>query len=346
MAFGKLPIMRGVAARRDLCRHPAVQNILGTPLHTLVFDRAQQTHTKNIKQHLWTGELPAAAIQEYDFVGQVTSPLFTLFTLTRSLTLNQLAMAMYEFCGTFTVYKPTPEIERAFADAGQRKQLKEGYGWKCVVDYEGKTDNLWRREPLIELHELQEFAQLMKGVRGGRKFAAAAKMVSGVAASPLEAQASLLIGAPRARGGRGIKLQNNEEIHLTRSAKLLYPGATRCYADLYALSPKKDRAVDIECQGRMIHTGDDARVSDAERTTALESMGIDVIQITYRHLADPDSFESLMEHICQSLKLRPKERSKEHVQAEKQLRDEIFVPWETLGDPTARLRRAKTRRRK
>ena len=58
----------------------------------------------------------------------------------------------------------------------------------------------------------------MKSERGGRRFARAAKRVTGVTASPFEVQASMLFSTLRCKGGEGFSgFVNNERIPLSTS---------------------------------------------------------------------------------------------------------------------------------
>ncbi len=93
-------------------------------------------------------------------------------------------------------------------------------GWENVKDASGNPTDLWKRPPLIELSELTEFANKIQGLRGAKSFTRAAKCITGVVASPLEVQASMLFGLSRLRGGEGLHLTNNVEIRMTRSARL------------------------------------------------------------------------------------------------------------------------------
>lgn len=76
------------------------------------------------------------------------------------------------------------------------------------------------RKPLIELHELHEYASKMKRRKWGTKFYNAAQLVTGIAASPLEVAAILLLSLPRSRGGAGFRnVYVNDLTPLTASAQ-------------------------------------------------------------------------------------------------------------------------------
>lgn len=90
----------------------------------------------------------------------------------------------------------------------------------------------------------------------------------------------------------GINIANNVSIPLSDAARSLYD-KTCCYADILIESNTDSMGVILECQGRSAHDGEAASLSDAERTTALTSMGYDVIQITYEQIKDKGALATL-----------------------------------------------------
>ena len=159
----------------------------------------------------------------------------TLLTLAPLVSVHRLTMAAYELCGTFAVYTPTKEMQREL-DRLRNQRLAWPGGWRQVYDHAGKPTSLWHRDPLATLHELRGFCEESKGMHGHRQFCQAARAVTGVAASPLEVQASMLLNLTRRRGGEGLgPIVNNHPITLNRDARIL-AGQSTCYADI--LSPK------------------------------------------------------------------------------------------------------------
>lgn len=318
-----------------LADHPFARNILGSPVHVLVFDRAKRTGAQSIKRHLWTGELPSGAIWDIEGFGQITSPVMTLFLMARELSAVQLAMAMCEFCGGFSVFRPTRETEELLRATRSWEKLDSYAGWVRVKDYSARPTGLWKRPSLVEPDELRAFIKETEGIRGCRTFARAVHMVAGFTRSPFEVQTALLMLLPRRLGGYGLSIETDKEIKLTRSAQRLAPQG-RAYSDIYIVSSDGKRAIDFECQGGVIHSGEAASIDDARRTTALESMGIKVVLATYDQVRDAASFEVLMEYVFQELHLRFRKKSAEERERERLLRSELFIDWETLGNAAYR----------
>ena len=209
--------------------HILTHEILGTPVHLLATDRKRRLNNVSTVSHLVTNELPFGCIQQTDLGISTASPLYSLFNLASHVDENHLVMAMYEFCGTFSIFRPSPVAEALLDSINSSELLPRSFGWRRVKSSSGRKTDLWRREPLIELGELGQFADAMKSERGGRRFARAAKRVTGVTASPFEVQASMLFSTQRCKGGEGFSgFVNNERIPLSTSARRIYGKSTCC----------------------------------------------------------------------------------------------------------------------
>ena len=179
---------------------------------------------------------------------------------------------------------------------------------------------------MIELSELTEYVDKIRGLRGAKSFTRAAKCITGMAASPLEVQASMLFGLSRLRGGEGLRLTNNVEIRMTRSARLI-SGLDRRYADILLANKDGSRECLVECQGKAIHGSIESKISDSDRTTALQAMGYPVVLMTYGQLADSDAFRVVMELIMSYLDAPLKGKTPRQQELERRLREEIFIDW-------------------
>lgn len=311
-------------------------------MHLLVLDQNDRNSAKNFKRHLWSGELPSEAIREIEGSGTFTSPEMTLLLMARWMSAPRLALAMYEFCGSFTVYKMSREFEAQVKQAGTER-LNYQAGWHQVVDSRGAATTLWNRPPLISLERLKEFAALNESAYGGKTFKRAASMVAGVARSPFEAEAALLLSVSRRLGGYGFKIKTNEVIRLTSRARKIYR-RDYCEADIYIESPDGTHIVDVECQGAMVHSGEIALVSDANRTTALESMGISVVQITYQDVHSAERMEIVAQHIATKLGVVLSQKTERMLKAERELWAELPSNWLELAEPKLPLRVSRKKR--
>lgn len=326
--FDPLPSAHDQATRQMLRKIPLVQYVLGSPLHFLVENENARTCAKHIKHHLWTGELPLGSIWQTEGLGKITSPEMTLLLMARHVSPVRLALCMYEFCGLFSVYKIPPELKTRIESkiAGRLSS----YGtWQQVRDSRGNPTDLWNRPALLTTDTLHKFASDNAHAYGGQTFARAASMVAGVTRSPLEAEAALLLSLPRRQGGHGLAVETNRTIQLSPKAKKIYRHEY-CVADLYIESPDSNQIVDIECQGSSIHSGEAAVTSDANRTTALESMGIHVVQITYADIRSSERLELIAEHIAAKLGTQYRPRTAKMKEAERKVRSEMPESWTQL----------------
>ena len=266
---------------------------------------------------------------ETEFGFEVTSPLFTLLMLASRIPRERLAMAAYELCGSFAVYRPSAAIERALAEPRNAAALATPGAWRRVRNTRGEPTALWSREPIVEIDELKRFVAATAGLRGNRNLSWAASCVMGVTASPLEVRAAMLLGLRASRGGRNFKdLRLNHRINLTADARRL-SGKTHCIADIYLEAPEC-RPLDIECQGGVVHDSTAAALSDSRRSLALQSMGIDVVPVTFDQLYDQRAFDALCAMLDKCLGRRSAKRTPTSETKERELRRHLFCNWERL----------------
>lgn len=309
--------------------HAVVKDLLHAPLHRLVFTRAQSGSRSLFKSHLLTQEPPPGSFRQTEHGFDVTSPEFTLLSLATQVSRNQLLMACYEMCSSFAVFTPCERTQQQLDEAISLKFIPPDCGWKRIVDTKGNDTNLWKRAPLLSAADIAAFAKQAAGLRGVKQLRWAAERMAGQTASPFEVQTSMLASLPRDEGGLGIGITNNARIPLSEAARSLYD-KTCCYADILIESVTDSMGVILECQGRSAHDSEAASLSDAERTTALTSMGYDVIQITYGQIKDKRSFGNLAELIHKKAGLPYTPKIKQECDAEDALRQELLVDWDDL----------------
>lgn len=319
------PLRRLRGRSGSLSRQPLAVDVLQAPVHALAFNRASRAGTYGIRFHLWQGETPVGHIRETRHGFRVVSPQFALLQMAQQISETRLLMAMYEACGWFSIYSPSDEAERALSlDPGQ---FLPGSGWRRARGRDGKAADLWQRPPLVEIEELLAFSHLVQGRRGCMKFKRAAEMVSGVAASPFEAQASMLLSLPRNCGGEGIAgIENNVPVKLSASARAI-SGLSKCYVDLLISNDSLARPLAIECQGRLVHGLGGVTQGDANRIVALESMGFDVVPLTYEQICEPHRFRAVVDMLSERIGVKRAPKDEVQLAAERDLRWELFSDW-------------------
>ena len=350
---------------RALAQSPFVTDVLKTPIITTTVPGGVNYHS-GLRTTIHCDDASGVdSTLETTMSFRVTNPLATLFTMARFVSPTDLVLAMYEFCGWFSVFEPTAAAEaeldkgkdaaenasteslfeldesqdeaqwkRVYARVKVKEQVeaKGPYGKKKTKEVTKlKGTSLWMRKPLIELHELHEYARKMKSRKWGTKFFNAAQIVTGIAASPLEVAGILLLSLPRSRGGAGFRnVFVNDFTPLTASAKSI-AGQKVCYGDIVIVNPTIMKAGILEIQGEVIHGSGAVLDHDAARMTALQSMGYDVFLVTHDMLNDHDQLDAIIHSVCERLELRYKPKTEAMRCAETRLRANVLCNWLGIG---------------
>lgn len=205
---------------RALSQSPFVVDVLKTPIITTTVPGGVNYHS-GLRTTIHCDDASGVdSTLETEMSFRVTDPLATLFTMARFVSPTDLVLVMYEFCGWFSVFELTAAAE---AELDKAKDTAENATTESLFDLDGsqeephwkrvyarikvreqvnakgpngqkktnevtklKGTSLWMRKPLIEIHELHEYASKMKKRKWGTKFYNAAQLVTGIAASPLE----------------------------------------------------------------------------------------------------------------------------------------------------------------
>lgn len=349
---------------RALAQSPFVVDVLKTPVVTAASTRSN-LHSDIRRTIRWNEAYKDKVSIDTELGFSVTDPLNTLFTMTRNVSQSDLVLAMYEFCGWFSVFQPSAAVDTALEQAGVNEsydrteklfeldESQEEAPWKRVyararqndeeIDQDGhgnsesensnkgKGTSLWMRKPLIEIEELRRFATKVKGEMWGRQFYDAAQQVIGIAASPLEVAGIMLLSLPRRCGGAGFEnIYVNDLTPLSVSAQQI-AGQKVCYGDIVIVNPVLMKAVIIEIQGEVIHGSGAVLDHDATRMTALQSMGYDVFLVTHDMLNDRDQLNTIIRSVCNRLGLQYKPKTSAMRSAETKLRANVLCNWLEIG---------------
>lgn len=350
---------------RALSQAPFVVDVLKVPIITSTEPGGVNYHS-GLRTTIHCGDASGVEFTLEATMGyRVTNPLATLFTMARFVSEIDLVLAMYEFCGWFSVFEPSAAAEAELVKAEGAAQdttteslfdLDESQNeaqWKRVyarvkvkeqVNLKGpnrqkkmkeaiklKGTSLWMRKPLIELHELHEYASKMKKRKWGTKFYNASQLVTGIAASPMEVAGILLLSLPRSRGGAGFRnVYVNDLTPLTASAQSI-AGQKVCYGDIVIVNPTIMKAGIVELQGEVVHGSGAVLDHDAKRMTALQSMGYDVFLVTHDMLNDAKQLDAIVRSLCSRLGLRYRCKTKAQKTTEMELRANVLCNWLEIG---------------
>lgn len=349
---------------RALSQAPFVTDVLKTPIIAVASPGCN--HHSGLRSTIrWEGASDAGTTIDTNLGFSVTNPLNTLFTMTRFVSQIDLVLAMYELCGWFSVFEPAPAAEMQLKMAVEENrnsstqnlfELGEGedevpwkrvYARATVKDPENdsqtskredgrevtklKGTSIWMRKPLIELSDLHRFADKVKSQMWGKQFYDAAQQVIGIAASPLEVAGVLLLSRSRRLGGAGFRYVYLNDLTPLSMAAQSIAGQKVCYGDIVIVNPILMKAVIIEIQGEVIHGSGAALDHDAERMTALQSMGFDVFLVTHDMLNDSKQLDTIVRSVCDRLGIRYKAKTEAMKSAETRLRANVLCNWLEIG---------------
>ena len=96
---------------RALSQAPFVTDVLKTPIIAVASPGCCNHHSGLRSTIRWEGASDVSTTIDTHLGFCVTNPLNTLFTMTRFVSQIDLVLAMYELCGWFSVFEPTPAVE-------------------------------------------------------------------------------------------------------------------------------------------------------------------------------------------------------------------------------------------
>lgn len=260
----------------------------------------------------------------------VASPELALQQVAPRASLERTAMLASELCGSFSVYQPPAPLADALQGLADDGLLPSFGGWTAAVDNDGQLTGLWSRAPLATLASLARHAERSEAPLGRARLKEAAGLVHAGAASPFEVQTGMLVGLSRRRGGEGFAdFEHNRRVALA-SAAARVARRRACFCDIFWDDVAAGAGLDLECQSASHHFGTRSASSDADRATALQMMGIEVLQVTYAQIASPRNFAEIARFLAERLGVSYRQKSEVQLRAQARLRRELFVDWRTL----------------
>lgn len=322
----------GAEAGPLLAAAPLLAAFTDAPVDLLVTEPAERRRSSLVRPRVWTGELPDEALFRLAPGLTVVPPAIALQQVAARSSLGRTIALASELCGVFSTYRPPQPLANLLQDLFDEGRIIPYGGWSAAADNDGRLTGLWSRSPLATPAELARSAAGSGTSRGRARLEQAAGLVRPGAASPFEVQAGMLLGLSRRRGGESLgDFQHNHRIVLTPDAARVAERRT-CSCDLFyrsAVDPKL-MGVDVECQSSAHHFGTRSSASDANRATALQLMGVEVVQLTYAQLADPARFEIFSALLAEKLGLPHREKTDAQLAAQARLRAEILTDWGRL----------------
>ena len=126
-------------------------------------------------------------------------------------------------------------------------------------------------------------------------------------------------------------IENNKVIRLSSDARALC-GKSTCRADIYLEARGAHRPVDIECQGAVVHDSNESALSDSRRIAALQSMGIEVVPVTFDQISEARSLNAVVSLVAKRSGRKVAPKSEGLLRRELDLRRNVLADWNALVD--------------
>lgn len=313
---------------------PLVAAFASGPVDVLVSSPGDRRASRLVRPRVWGG-----GVEESDVVHvapgiSVVTPALALQQIAARTTTTRVAMLASELCGCFSVYRGPEPVAQFLQELSDEGRLPDHGRWRAATDNDGRLTGLWLRPRFYTTSHLRRIAENAASTRGRARLAAAASIALEDAASPFEVQAGLLLGLSRRRGGEGLPpFRLNRRVALPLAAAKIAQRQT-CCCDIF-WSETVDPActgLDVECQSSSHHFGSRSSVSDADRATALQLLGVEVMQLTHGVLVDPRRFAVFAASLAERLGVPRRPDRTRLTAAQVRLRRELFVDWEHLPE--------------
>lgn len=239
------------------------------PLHVMALSSNVKRHASDIKFHFFSGILPNEAFFRLNQDAFVASPEYIFVQLANKLNLTELLLLGCEMTGT---YYRNQDDTRGFS----------------------------KIPPLTSVEKLSRFVKRCNGIDGVKKARRASSYLIGNAASPMEAEAALMVSLPKALGGYGLpKPSLNHPLPLSAEQQSSMKRES-IIADMLWTKGK----VAVEYDSNQWHSGNDKFIKDSKRRNDILSLGYHVQSITFDEISSIVSMDSICETLRKTMKLR------------------------------------------
>ena len=244
---------------------------LTKPLHILVGSKNARKAARDLRCHIASGRFPNGSFIPVAPGFQVASPELCFMQEANELSLPELIVLGFEFCGRYRLDK-IAEPDRGFRDD----------------------------DPLTSVAALGAFITKATGLKGRTNALKALPFIADNAASPMETVLTMLLTLPYRLGGYGFDLPKlNYPLEIdTKAARA--SGKRRFCCDLYW----PDSQVDLEYDSDSYHQTSKQHEKDAVRRTVLSSGGIEVITVSRAQIMQTLAMHAVAETLSKKLKRR------------------------------------------
>lgn len=260
---------------------------LNRPLHVLVTQKNARRTSKNLKSHLWKGDLPKGAVFDTHNEFYVCAPELVFLQIAGSMELLELIKVGYEFCGTY--------------DVSNGKEVR-----KC--------------RPLTQVARLKSFLAKNKGAPGAKRANRALAYIIDNSASPMETALAMLLSLPYKYGGYGLSNpQLNHPIYMDedkrRKARSGFYIGDICWPEAKLV---------IEYDSDKHHVGEARLSKDSKRRGDLSSQGFTTETVTKSQILNRSELEVVVGEIARLTKKQIRYDEQKFPYANSELRRVLF----------------------
>ena len=319
------------------------------PIHLLVPRHAPETKNALVQAHRMYREIPNSYVHDIGNGLKVVSPAVALVQAAGIVGFYKALELMYEFCGIFGRFAPTPRARIAmtqlradgewgtssrkrgvedvcayYTDSGNLESMYASSGerlpWTPCFTRRGAYANMCKRPPLIRCDDLVGSVSELGGIHGIQVARKAVRQVQPGAGSPLEVKLNMIVSLPPRYGGEGWpRPYLNRRIAFTPDAKAMTI-ADSCVGDLVW----PDERVVLEVNGFDFHADEEGFRISSGRTSALEAMGYTVIEITYDQMSSSEALELKLERLGHCLGVPLQKRTASFLGKRQELHKALF----------------------
>lgn len=245
------------------------------PIHLLIPSESERSRSSRVICHIAPGQLPLQAFLPAENNVFASSPALLIEQLALKLPFTQTIALAWELCGD---YRLGSSRDRTF-------------------------------RPRPSLGDPDDFSSALQNrprARGLETALTALRCTCAHSASPMETMVGLQLSLPRCYGGFGLpKPRMNHRIEIPSGARAT-TGKSFLVADLFW--PEYNLCV--EYQSTQFHTGAERIDSDARRRTALEDLGITIVEVTASQALSKSSMNEVAHVLAKKMRKRIRTESK------------------------------------
>lgn len=262
---------------RDVSQSIGRQEGISGPIQLLVDSRVERRDSSSVECRVWSARqaLPPKSIYDIGAGLHVVSPELCLVRLATMLPYLELLHRLTNMLGLF-----------AF-DFWERMELVE-------------------RDPITTIGDIERYLDKIPGARGTKQLRDALGSVAERSRSPRESDLILCLRMSARRGGQALPdFEVNHRVELDDAAR---PLTTKTYLEGDIVWPEK--RVAMEYNSDEWHLNTLQAMTDLEKITAMQRMGMTVFPVTTRQFSDYKAFRSLVQGVRQALGIRNPETEK------------------------------------